>query len=265
MPEEHDVKITQWPKEKATLEHHFQLEEPCPVAIVFDEKPAMVEVTANPERPVHMKMDMDMDMNVKAREPFPVCIRICEPICAVSDYQVGINLLGQPLLQIAVSGTTKLGDCKEETHRTTCVDFVGRKTKEVIAPPLNVGIISITPLSGEGNLTTTYLLPPPEKIQLLIPERGLRLKFAAPVTNVRMKVANGGNPVLEVAATYQGIIGHTAVESVSITPREVFVPGDAIDMVTIRGGSNEAVIIEICYDHSGQTSQPELPPEVTLL
>ncbi|WP_116127890.1 hypothetical protein [Lewinella sp. IMCC34183] len=265
MPEQHDVKILQWPSSNALLEHRFQLDEPCPVAIIFDEKPAMVKVTATPEQPVHMKMDMDMDMNVRAREPFPVCIRICEPICAVSDYTVGLNLLGQPLLQIAVKGTTTLGDCKPERERTTCVDFAGRKPQETVPPPLNVGIVSITPLAEEGTLQMVSFISEPEKIQLLIPDRGLRFRFAQPVADVRMKVASFGGPVLEATALSAGVVTHSAAHNVGSLAREILVPGDSIDTITLKGGSNEAVLIEICYSRGRAAGSSPTGPDVTLI
>ena len=48
-----------------------------------------------------------MNMNVTAKEPIPVCIKLCEPICARSDYTIGINIFDNPFASITVRGLTK--------------------------------------------------------------------------------------------------------------------------------------------------------------
>lgn len=108
MEENQNVFIKEWPKEQAFLMHEFNLEEPCPVSIVFDPKPAQVVLRTDPEAP----MDVNMAMDVRAEKPIPVCISVCEPICARSDYQIGIIFNGQPLASISVTGTTTISNCE---------------------------------------------------------------------------------------------------------------------------------------------------------
>ncbi len=73
--EQQDVKIIGWPKEPAKLE---------------------------------------MAMNLSARETVPVCIKLCEPICAKSDYTIGITIFDKPVATITLSGLTRLFNCPEE-------------------------------------------------------------------------------------------------------------------------------------------------------
>jgi hypothetical protein len=44
----------------------------------------------------------------------PVCIRVCEPICARSDYEVGITIFDRPVATISVRGETRIFDCNEK-------------------------------------------------------------------------------------------------------------------------------------------------------
>lgn len=105
------VTIVGWPeKQRALLEHHFVLEKPCPVSIVFDPAPANVVVQMNTKEPVQV----NMNMNMLAREPIPLCIKVCEPICARSDYTVGIDIFDRPVASITVRGQTKFFNCTEE-------------------------------------------------------------------------------------------------------------------------------------------------------
>lgn len=110
MAEEHDVRILEWPKESARLEHRFDTEKPCPVAISFENTPVNVLVATLPERP----LDVNMNMNLGVRETLPLCIKLCEPICARSDYSIGITLFDRPIVSITIRGTTRLFNCNEE-------------------------------------------------------------------------------------------------------------------------------------------------------
>jgi hypothetical protein len=44
----------------------------------------------------------------------PVCIRVCEPICARSDYEVGITIFDRPVATISVRGETRIFNCDEK-------------------------------------------------------------------------------------------------------------------------------------------------------
>jgi hypothetical protein len=107
--EKESVRILAWPPEAAILEHRFA-ENPCPVSIVFEDAPARVLLSSPPEQSVRM------DMSVAMREPVSVCVRVCEPICARSDYTVGISVFDHPVVSIAVKGLTRIFNCREEKN-----------------------------------------------------------------------------------------------------------------------------------------------------
>lgn len=52
-------------------------------------------------------------ISVAVREPIPVCIKLCEPICARSEYTIGIDIFDRPVAAITVKGLTKLFGCDE--------------------------------------------------------------------------------------------------------------------------------------------------------
>jgi hypothetical protein len=46
------------------------------------------------------------------RDQVPVCLRLCEPICAQSDYQVTLAWFGVPAATLTVKGVTRFAECK---------------------------------------------------------------------------------------------------------------------------------------------------------
>jgi hypothetical protein len=104
-----NISIISWPKGVANLEHSFK-ESPCPVSITFENPPANVVLKTNPEQP----LDVMMTMNVATREALAVCLKICEPICAKSEYTIGIDIFDHPVAVITLRGLTRLFNCKEE-------------------------------------------------------------------------------------------------------------------------------------------------------
>lgn len=113
MAEEHDVRILEWPKDAARLEHHFDPKQPCPVSVSFDKTPVNVIVASTPER----TLNVNMNMALRVSDTLPLCIKLCEPICARSDYTIGITLFDRPIVSITIRGTTRLFNCNEETAR----------------------------------------------------------------------------------------------------------------------------------------------------
>jgi hypothetical protein len=45
------------------------------------------------------------------REQVPICLSLCEPVCAQSDYQVTISLFGVSAATITVKGVTRFEEC----------------------------------------------------------------------------------------------------------------------------------------------------------
>jgi len=107
MAEERLVRIQEWPDQPARLEHRFDPDQPCPVTLSFEAAPANVIVhTKEP-------LAVDMRMALTAREDIPLCIKICEPICARSEYTIGIDIFDRPVAAITVRGQTRLMACDD--------------------------------------------------------------------------------------------------------------------------------------------------------
>jgi hypothetical protein len=51
--------------------------------------------------------------NMTVREMLPVCLQLCEPVCAQSEYQITVSLLGNTLATIAIKGLTRLSNCEK--------------------------------------------------------------------------------------------------------------------------------------------------------
>ena len=143
--EEHKnhVYIVSWPKEPAKLEHQFKKDSPAEVELKFEKDPANVVIQDWPRQP----MRVDMDMHLRAKDPVPVCISLCEPICAKSDYTISVNFFDRPLGTITIKGITKLFNCFEsERPKPACVDFKGVTKGMVIKDVLTHYGLKFSPL-----------------------------------------------------------------------------------------------------------------------
>ena len=104
--EENIVHIVEWPKEQpAILQHNF----PKPVDINIP-NPVSLNAFNSEERPLYL----NMNMFPREGSTVPVCIKLCEPICAESNYKISLNLMGQPFAEIVVQGITRLFNCKDK-------------------------------------------------------------------------------------------------------------------------------------------------------
>ena len=246
MAEEKIVSIKAWPKQKALLEHYFKLDKPCPVSIIFDDAPAHVKVSNERED----AFNVDMNMNLKVADEIPVCIRICEPICAVSDYSIGIELLGQPLASIRIKGQTKLANCKEDPVITAqCIDFIGLDPKQNKSPLTHKGV-QFTPLNDAATINLTTMGLPSNQLKLSIPDAGMRIDFPKTVRNVSMTVVNFGNPVIEVNSFFNANLIANQSEMIQNNTATFKVNGQPITALEIKGGSNEAAIVEVCFEET---------------
>jgi hypothetical protein len=106
MTDEASVRIAEWPTDAAQLEHRFDPERPVPVSLRFDEDTANVALRS--DQPIAL------DMRLAAREDIPLCIKICEPICARSEYTIGIDIFDRPVALVTIRGTTKLFECDDK-------------------------------------------------------------------------------------------------------------------------------------------------------
>ena len=243
MAEDQNVSVVSWPKEPAGLAHQFDPENPVPVTIRFGETPVRVFVASDPERP----LDVDMNMNVTAKEPIPVCIKLCEPICARSDYTIGINIFDNPFASITVRGMTKIGPCGEEppTHQLTCVNFERLKVGMTFPGGLDLDGLKFSPLGGE--LRAVSFGEPAGRIKLGFADAGLRADFPQPVEDVRLTLNDYAQPELKITAFAGAAVLTTFTVSINNTVREVAVPASGVTAVTVSGGSNEAALVEVCY------------------
>lgn len=110
MAEDQTVHIVEWPPTPARLEHSFAAGTPAPVAIRFEPAPVHVAVGTA----AGQALDVHMAMQVSAAKPVPLCLSLCEPICARSDYRIDITLFDRPVVSITVRGMTRLYNCNQE-------------------------------------------------------------------------------------------------------------------------------------------------------
>jgi len=71
-----------------------------------------IHIASWPREPASVNMSMDSAVSVKSE--VPLCIRLCEPICAKSDYSIGITIFDRPVATISISGVTRLFNCDEK-------------------------------------------------------------------------------------------------------------------------------------------------------
>jgi hypothetical protein len=104
------VTIAAWPPEGlAALQHHFT-EKPCPVSIFIEKTPLSIDLQSLPETP----FNVNMDMKLKANDVIPICMKLCEPVCAKSEYRLDINIFDKPFAGVTLRGKTTISGCGEE-------------------------------------------------------------------------------------------------------------------------------------------------------
>jgi hypothetical protein len=108
--QENHISIISWPEETAKVEHNLKLEEACPVSILIDKQPLNIEIHSPSEEP----LNMNLDVNVDVKEAVPICIRLSEPICARSEYMIGIDIFDKPFAGVTFRGQTILFNNQDE-------------------------------------------------------------------------------------------------------------------------------------------------------
>ncbi len=236
------VKIIAWPKEAAALEHHFSSEDPCPVSISFDETSAHVVVSTDPQKP----LAVNMNMQVSAREPIPLCIKLCEPICARSDYTIGINIFDNPFASITVRGMTKFSSCDEAPPKErVCVGFDNLKAGTIFTSGFTEQGLKFSPIGGE--LRAATFGEPAGHTKLAFMNQGLRVDFPQAVEDVLLTLNNYAQPDLTISAYAGANLLTQFTVSISNTMKEIALTQSGITALTITGGTNEAALVEICY------------------
>ncbi len=239
---ESKVTIVAWPKEAATLEHRFLPENPCPVSISFTETPARVIVSTDPTQPVAV----DMDMKVTASKPIPICIKLCEPICARSDYTIGINIFDNPFASINLRGMTRIHNCHEEPKQErVCIGFDKLEAGTVFTSAFHHEGLIFSPLAGE--LRAATFGEPAGRIKLAFMRAGLRVDFPQPVGDLLLTINNYAQPDLTISAFAGPSLLTQFTVSIDNTVKEVTLSQTGITALTITGGNNEAALAELCF------------------
>ncbi len=242
MADETKVTIAAWPKDPAALEHHFSADSPCPVSISFTDSPAHVVVSTEPQQP----LAVNMNMQLTAREPIPLCIKLCEPICARSDYTIGINVFDNPVASINVRGTTRLEACRDTpTNERECVAFDNIKAGTTFPSGFEQQGLKFSPLGGE--LRAATFGEPAGRTKLAFADPGMRIDFGQPVEDILLTLSNYASPDLKIVAFSGGSLVTEFVVSISNTFKEVTISQSGITSLTVSGGSNEATLVEVCY------------------
>ena len=240
--EERKVYIVSWPADPAKLEHKFKLDKPCPVSISFEKSPVNVVIQTTPEKP----FNVDMNMNVTVGNTIPVCVKICEPICADSNYGIGIKVFDNPVGMITIRGRTRLFNCREQPKpEPVCVNFNDLKPGTVFEQPFYHEELKFTPLGKEIRAST--IGDPPNQVKLAFPRNGVRIDFMQQVSNINATVNNYADPKLEfLVYSGQSLTNQFTVE-VSNEVKDVTIAQSGVTAFEIKGGNNEASVIQVCY------------------
>jgi len=104
LAEDRAISISAWPAEPARLSHAFAGAPPLPVRLAFaDRQPLAVRLG-----PAGGAIPVDLRMLLAARRAIPLCLSLCEAVCAESDYTVAITLFDRPIISIRLRGRTRI-------------------------------------------------------------------------------------------------------------------------------------------------------------
>jgi len=246
MADDSDIRITAWPEKPLPMQHSFDKDEPCPVSVRFEPTPVNVRVQTA-ERP----LSVDMNMALSAREPVPLCISICEPICAQSDYTISLDIFDQPVARVLVRGLTRIFNCREapdqpnppQTER--CVDFTHRKDGEVFGENVEIGGASFAPVEGE--LKIVRWGAPEDANKLLFTSAGVRITLPGPCDKASVTLVNHFGQTLNITVLRDGEEVESRVEMVDPTPRRNEITQPGMTEIVVSGGGNEAAVVELCW------------------
>jgi hypothetical protein len=71
-----------------------------------------ISIVAWPKEPATVNATLDSTVTVRGQ--IPLCIRLCEPICARSEYTIGITIFDRPVATISIAGLTRFFNCQED-------------------------------------------------------------------------------------------------------------------------------------------------------
>jgi hypothetical protein len=84
-------------------------------------------------------------------------------------------------------------------------------------------------------------------VKLVFPQAGIRIEFPHPVSHARITVSNYGNPALRFRVYAGGAIVQEFTEDLHNEARAIALQRPGMTAVEIKGGKNEATVIEVCY------------------
>ncbi len=204
--------------------------------------PLAITHRTDPER----TPEVDMTMTMRADRPVPVCFTLCEPICARSDYSIGLSIFDNPVVRIRVVGETRIGPCGDKhelpPRRPDCVDFGTLKRGSKLSEKFDhdgavVEVGSPTEVVDAGGT-----------IGVRVPPGGIRIVFPAAMTGatVRLLAVN--------EAGIEGRAGESLVTTVKVDAspaiQQIDVPGLALTTISIDGEG--AIVTEVCARHAGE-------------
>jgi hypothetical protein len=240
--QKNDVTIVAWPKDTSKLEHQFKKGSPCELLVSFQKDPANVVIHTTPETP----FNVDMDMKLSVKDTVPVCVRLCEPVCAKSDYTISVNIFDRPVGSISIKGLTKLFNCLESTKpERTCVDFREQKDGTVIRNELTHYGLKFVPLANELRVYSSG--EPAGMNKLRFPDEGVKITFPFPVDSAGFTIINHAGPVLKFEIYDNEGLVRIVEDEVYDEPKVITVEEKDFTTVIIKGGSNEAALLEVCY------------------
>ena len=242
-PEEKVVFIREVP-DPINVNANVQVPDPVQVSMGFENQ-INVNVETSPNSPIHAAMDM----RLSAKEPVPVCISICEPICAQSNYRIGVTLLGQVLAGITVQGETRIANCRDmpQEPRQVCVEFNDLQQEE-FPEPFDIQGVTFVPL-GQQPINVTFVGAPVNMRALNagFPPGGIGIAFPQAVNNVVIS-AQSFNPAglrFEVFATDGTLLSQFQDNFEGI--KDIVIAENNIGSLNIFAPQKEAAIFRVCF------------------
>ncbi len=237
-----DVYIEKWPKEPAKLEHDFKSEKPCPVSISFENASANVAIQTSPKEP----FNVNMNMNVRVEDQLPVCVRLCEPICAKSDYTVGLEIFDRPVASITIKGMTRIFNCEEPSpFPRVCTSFQKLKEGMVIHDTISIENLTFKPINGQ--LKVISWGDPPGENKIVFQPEGVSVNFPYPVNSVMLNVGNYTATDLYFTVFSNDQVVKEFTKTISNEVMEIVVEHTDITSIVVAGGKEESYIAEVCY------------------
>jgi hypothetical protein len=217
MAEQQNISISRWPSAPVKVSHAFS-GDACPVSIHFEPRPARVRIETSRTTP----LNVSMEARLAGKAPIPICIRVCEPICADSDYRVGLTAFDEAVAEVAVRGRTKIGACKQG-KATVCVNFSALPSDARLTEPFSVGSLTFQPLG---------------------------VRFPSPSDGVVLRLHNYASPSLTLTVHVDSGVSSTHEIPISNELKTIPLAERRVVGVDVKGGQYEASLVEICFEPS---------------